>query len=244
LPHALTDLQKEYLAFIREYIRENEFSPRLEELAQHFKVKSPTAHKILQEIMKKGYLYFRRDPVSGFFIRLIERAGTNEMITEVPIAGRVGELGEVYDFPKELGHFASVLVGSLPENLFALVVMEPNPDVSIANGDLIIFDQGKKPQPGDICIGPIGNRFFLVRIAGKTLDKEVQSFETTIWYPIPENLIDPDVEQYLNWFPLAYDENSRDRFIAIAEEQNFPIAPLPPNFIVATALRLIRALTA
>jgi len=244
LPHALTDLQKEYLTFIREYIRENECSPRLEELAEHFQVKSPTAHKILQELMRKGYLYFRRDPVSGFFIRLIERAGSTEMVTEVPIAGRIGTLGEVYDFPQELGHFASVFVGSSAEKLFALVVMKPIPGVSITDDDLIIFDQGKKPQPGDICIGPIGDRLFLIRVAGKTIDKEVQSFETTIWYSMPEDLIDPDLEQYLNWYPLAYDEDFHDRFIAIADEQKFPITALPSNFIVATALRLSRALTA
>ncbi len=244
MPHALTDHQKEYLTFIREYIRENECSPRLDEIAKHFQVKSPTAHKLLEELMKKGYLYFKRDPVSGFFIRLIERAGTTELVTEVPIAGRVGDLGEVYDFPQELGHFASVFVGSSAENLFALVVMKSIRGVSITDGDLIIFDQGKKPQPGDICIGPIGNRFFLIRIAGKTIDKEVQSFETTIWYPIPENLIDPDVEQYLNWYPLAYDEDTHDQFIAIAEEQNFPITAIPSSFMVATALRLSRALTA
>lgn len=32
--------------------------------------------------------------------------------------------------------------------------------------------------------------------------------------------------------------------IAIAEEQNFPITALPSNFMVATAIRLSRALTA
>ena len=62
MPHALTKRQKEYLEFIRNYIRENESSPRLEEIAEHFGVKAPTAHKILQSLQSKGYLYFVRYP--------------------------------------------------------------------------------------------------------------------------------------------------------------------------------------
>ncbi len=46
MPHSLTDRQREYLEFIREFIKENESSPRLEEIAKHFGVSSPTAHKI------------------------------------------------------------------------------------------------------------------------------------------------------------------------------------------------------
>jgi len=50
MPHALTDRQREYLEFIREYIRKNESSPRLEEIAEHFHVTSPTAHKTLKAL--------------------------------------------------------------------------------------------------------------------------------------------------------------------------------------------------
>jgi SOS-response transcriptional repressor LexA len=50
------------------------------------------------------------------------------------------------------------------------MVTEDIPQASILSGDLIIFDLEKKPQPGDICIGPIGERFFLLQIAAKTMD--------------------------------------------------------------------------
>ena len=56
MPHALTERQKEYLEFIREYIRENEMSPGLDEIARHFDVKSPTAHKILEALQIKGFI--------------------------------------------------------------------------------------------------------------------------------------------------------------------------------------------
>lgn len=242
MPHSLTPRQKEYLEFIRAYIRENESSPRLEEIAEHFYVTAPTAHKVLEALMHKGYLYFGRDPVSGFFIRLIERAGSAEVVMEVPIAGRIGAYGEVYDFPQNLGHFATVLVGAQPGNVVALAVTADIPQASILSGDLILFDLEKSPQPGDICIGPIGDRFFLLKIAAKTLDKDIVSYETAQWYPIPENLTDPELEQKLNWYPLAYDDTTQELFEAIARDENYPIGPIPQNLILATALRLTRAL--
>src|SRR5271157_5682295 len=140
LPHSLTSTQREYLEFLRDFIRKNESSPRLEEIAEHFSVKAPTAHKILEALQSKGYLYFGRDPVSGFFIRLIERAGSTEVVMEVPIAGRVGAYGKVYDFPQNLGHFASVFIGATPGNVAALAVTENIPQANMLSGDLIIFD--------------------------------------------------------------------------------------------------------
>ena len=103
VPHALTTRQREYLEFIREYVKKNESSPRLEEIAKHFSVKSPTAHKTLKTLMRAGFLYFGRDSVSGFFIRLIERAGTTERMIEINTVGKVNRYGEVYDFPEKIG---------------------------------------------------------------------------------------------------------------------------------------------
>lgn len=242
MPHSLTSRQRETLEYLRGYIKANESSPRLEEIAEHFQVKAPTAHKILESLQSKGYLYFGRDPNSGFYIRLIERAGSAEVVMEVPLAGRVGKLGELYDFPQNLGHFASVFIGVQPENIFALGVSEPIPQASIIPGDVIIFDTKKKPQPGDICIGPIGERFFLIQIDSKTYDRETHSFETRQGYPIPEELTHPELGQLLNWYPLAYNETSHDTLYAIAEEQNWPVGPIPQEYVLGTALRLIRAL--
>lgn len=46
MPNALTKRQKEYLAFIKDYIAKNEGSPKLDEIADHFEVTSPSAHSI------------------------------------------------------------------------------------------------------------------------------------------------------------------------------------------------------
>jgi SOS-response transcriptional repressor LexA len=170
MPHSLTPRQREFLTFIKEYIQENESSPGLDEISAHFGVKAPTAHKMLEALQSKGYLYFGRDRVSGFFIRVIERAGSAEIMVEIALAGKIDGYGELYDFPQEIGHFASVLIGSKPDEVFALVVTEDIPQASMLASDFIIFDIGKKPQPGDICIAPMGERLFLVRVRSSSFE--------------------------------------------------------------------------
>lgn len=245
MPHALTARQREYLEFLRQYIKQNESSPRLEEIADHFGVKSPTAHKTLETLQSKGYLYFGRDSVSGFFIRLIERAGSTETVIEIPVAGKVNKYGEAYDFPQELGHFPTLLVGAEPEKVFALAVMDDIPQASILAQDLLICDYGKRPQPGDVGIIPFGrkaNRYILCQMYSLTFDRDTPQLVMANPYPITENLLDKDLEQKLNWTPLAYDEETEDYFLELAQEEEVPAGPIPPELVVATVLRLSRAL--
>lgn len=242
MPHALSALQRQYLEFIREYIKVNESSPRLDEIAAHFGVKSPTAHKALEALHNKGYIYFARDKFSGFFIRLIERAGSAEIMIEVPIVGKVNKLGEVYDFPELHGHFASVLAGANPEKIFALALTDDIPQASMLSQDLLICDFSKKAQPGDICLFPFGKRWVLIRVQSKTYDKNTWAFELRQDFPIPANLTKEGLEQWLNWHPLVYGEDTHDFFEQLAEEEAIPRTPIPSDWILAVVLRLTRHL--
>jgi SOS-response transcriptional repressor LexA len=245
MPHALTKRQREYLEFLRKYIRENESSPRLEETAEYFGVKSPTAHRTLEKLHNKGYIYFNRDSVSGFFIRLLERGGTAEIMIEIPIAGKVNRYGELRDYPKEHGHFASVLQGANHENVFALVASESIPEANILFGDLLICDLAKRPQPGDIAILPFGRsgkRFLLCRIHSLTSDKDLDNFEVSNPYPIPEKLLDTSPGQRFHWSPLAFGEGTEEYFNQEAEKEKMPLRAIPPDFVMATVLRLSRTL--
>ena len=223
MPHALTARQREYLEFLRNYVKENESSPRLDEIAEHFGVKLPTAHKTLEALHNKGYIYFARDSVSGFFIRLIERAGTSETMIEVVIAGKVNRHGELFEFPKKLGHFASVLPGAKPDEVFALVAAEGIPEANILAGDWLICDRSKRPQPGDIAILPLGKRgkrFFLCRIHSLTSDKDLDTLEASNQYPIPEKLLDTSPGQRFNWTPLAFGKETEEYFLQEAEKED------------------------
>lgn len=245
MPHALTHRQLEYLRYLREYIQKNESSPRLDEIASHFGVKPPTAHKTLEALHQKGYIYFARDSVSGFFIRLLERAGSAETVIDVVIAGKVNRYGELVDFPHKHGHFASVLPGANPEDVFALVVTENIFEASMLIGDLLICDRSKRPQPNDIVIFPFGKqgkRFLLCRVHSLTMDKDLDNLEASNQYPVPEKLLDTSPGQRLNWTPLAFGRETKEYFEQEAEREKMPLRALPSEFVVATVLRLTRHL--
>ncbi|MBC8504001.1 MAG: hypothetical protein ISR58_21590 [Anaerolineales bacterium] len=245
MPHALTPRQREYLEFLREYIKENESSPRLEEIADNFGVKPPTAHKALLALHNKGFIYFARDSISGFFIRLIERAGTAETLIEVAIVGKVNRYGELVEFPEKHGHFASVVQGADPEDIFALALDEDIPEANLLFGDWLICDRSKRPQPGDIAILPIskeGRRFLLCRIHSLTSDKDLESFEVSNQYPIPEDLLDTSLGQRFNWAPLAHNNETEEYFENELEKEGWPARAIPPELVMGTVLRLTRHL--
>lgn len=245
MPHSLTVRQREYIEFIRRYIQQNEASPRLEEIAKHFGVKSPTAHKTLKTLMAAGYLYFGRSSSSGFFIRLVERAGSAETVIEIPLAGKVNRYGELFEFPENHGHFATLLVGATPGEVFALAVWEDIPEASILAGDLLICDYGKRPQPGDIAILPFGKesgRWFLCNIHSLSSGKDLDSLEASNQYPIPEDLLDATQGQRFQWAPVAFGESTEEYILHEAEKESVPMRPIPPEFVMATVLRLTRNL--
>jgi SOS-response transcriptional repressor LexA len=246
MPHALTDRQQEYLDFLREYIRENETSPRLDELAEHFHVTSPTAHKMLKALQSKGYIYFNRDSVSGFFIRLLERAGTTEQLIDVAITGKVDRYGEIHEFPQKHGHLPVLARGAEPDEVFALQVYQAIPEASILPNDILICDLSKRPQPTDIAVLPLsmdGKKMILCKIHSLTLDGEMPNLEVSNPYPIPEDLVEEEYKQKLHWWPLSYSEETEDYLLDRTEEGSIPIGPIPPDLVVATVLRLIRNLS-
>ncbi len=242
MPHALTKRQREYLDFIKSFIRDNESSPRLGQIAKHFKVKPPSVHKMLEVLQRKGYLYFGRDSTSGFFIRLVERAGSAEAVTEIVIAGKLNQYGEVVEFPKKHGHFASLIKGSKPEELFGIVAIEEIPNCGILIGDLIIFDYGMKPKQNEVALIAIGERWLLIRVVSKTFDKLIRSDVMASDYPIPEDLRNVEREQLLNWHPFAFDESTEKYFLKLAEVEEIRMGPIPSVVVAATAIRLSRQL--
>ena len=217
MSHTLTPRQREYLEFIRQYIQENESSPRLEEIASHFDVTSPTARNTLVALQNNGYLYFGRSKFSGFFIRLIERYGSSESVIEIPIVGKVNKYGEVSVFPSRLGHFATLLLDSEPGELFALTMAGEIQQEGIIAHDVIIFEHGIIPGPGDICIAPIGTKQFLIQI-------------------------DEQIDPKYTWHPLAHDKENPDYFTDLLREQDWQLETIPGSFIIAIALRLTRHL--
>jgi SOS-response transcriptional repressor LexA len=219
MPQYLTDRQQEYLDFIRDYIRENESAPRLDEIARHFSVASPTAHKALETLQDKGYLYFGRDSYTGFYIRLFELEDTSSGVTEIHFLGDVDPFGIVRNFPKITVHSATPTLRSNPKDLFAFHVAGDLPVFNMLPHDVLIMDQGKTPQVGDICLTRIDNYHVLVQITNE--DEQTGR---------------------LSWTTLDEDDENNPVIATIQESQDSLLQLLPRDFIIATALRLTRYL--
>jgi SOS-response transcriptional repressor LexA len=219
MPQDLTDRQQEYFDFIRDYIQENESAPRLDEIAGHFGVSSPTAHKALDTLQDKGYLYFGRDSYTGFYIRLFEFEDTFSGVTEIHFLGDVDPFGIVRNFPQKTVHSATPTLRSKPEDLFALHVAGNLPAFNMVPHDVLIMDQGKAPQVGDICLTLIDKHHVLVQIT----DEDEQTGR-------------------LSWITLDEDDDNNPVIIAIQGSQESFLQSLPRDFIIATALRLTRYL--
>lgn len=179
---------------------------------------------------------------SAFIIRVIERAETAETVTEIATRGWFDNHGELMNLPSEIGHFVTTLVGANPGNLFASAAKADLPQASILMRDLIIFDMEKEPQPGDICIGSIGSRLFLTQINSRTFDERTPPLVMKQDYQLPMIFLPEDRQHRFHWHPLAYNDDSHDYFMNIADQERFQLKPLPRDFIAATGLRLIRAL--
>ena len=219
MPQELTDRQQAYLDFIREYIQVNESAPRLDEIARRFGVSSPTAHKALVTLQEKGYLYFGRDSYTGFYIRLFELEDTSSGVTEIHFLGDVDPYGIVHNFPQKTVHSATPTLRSNPKDLFAFHIAGNPPAINMLPHDVLIMDQGKSPQVGDICLTLIDKYHVLVQITAE----------------------DQQTGQ-LSWITLDEDDDNNPVVIAVQESQDSYQQSLPRDFILATALRLTRYL--
>ena len=215
----LTDRQQEYLDYIRNYIQRNESAPRLDEIATHFGITSPTTHKALDTLQEKGYLYFGRDSVSGFYIQLIEFVDISVEVAEISILGNVDQFGIVHKFPQKVSHTVTLTLQSNPKDLFALRISANLPEFNLVPHDIIIMDQGREPQVGDICMTLVNDDRILIQITDE--DQETGR---------------------LSWMTL--DANDSDNPVTSEKQKSLAPYPqlLPRDFILATALRLTRYL--
>lgn len=237
MPNSLTERQREYLGFIHEYIKENESSPRLEEIAQHFYVTNPTASRTLKTLEEKGHLYFNRDKVSGFYIRTPEFFTSDGELKEVPVLGLVDKYGEIHKFQEYHQHFPFMLPDS-DQKVFALTSFQHIQSANILARDRMIFTAGGEAEPGDICIYPLGERLFLVKMYETVFSDDVPFIDMAIQWQEKCK----EYPNHLFWWPLAFSDENDDYFADVAREQQIHWGPIDRNITIGKAVRLVRRL--
>lgn len=144
-----TPRQRQIYVFIRSYLAEKGYPPKLDEIAAHLGVSAPsTVHEHLTQMAAKGILKRSRHKQ-----RSSEPAVEPVLpAVELPLVGSVvaGPPTESYMLPESV---------SVPANMvgrgkhFALRVLgESMRDEDIAEGDILVVRQTQRAAPGDLVI--------------------------------------------------------------------------------------------
>ena len=171
----LTKRQKEILDFIKFYTKKNDYSPTIEEIADHLGVSSvSTVHEHLENLKKKGYLRRQENQPRG-----IEILSLNPMI-QITLLGEItaGQPVETYNH-KEIISIPKSLISS-SKKVFALrVVGNSMIDENINDGDIVLVRETDEVNNGDKVIALLNGE--------TTLKKFYKGKEGIILYPANKN---------------------------------------------------------
>ena len=146
---ALTKRQREILDYVREFIRENGYSPSLEEIGRHFGLSSvATVHKHVQHLVQKGHL--RKAWNRSRSVEPVEEESDG---VEIPLLGTVaaGDPIAAIEVPEKV---------RIPESfrrngtsLFALRVKGDSMiDEQIRDGDTVIVESRPVARDGETVV--------------------------------------------------------------------------------------------
>jgi len=149
---ALTKRQREILDYIRLFIRENGYSPSLEEIGKHFGLSSvATVHKHVQHLVQKGQLRkaWNRS-------RSVEPVEDDPHLGEIPLLGTVaaGNPIAAVEIPEKVTVPEALLRNGTP--VFALRVKGDSMiDEQIRDGDTVIVESRQEARDGETVVALI-----------------------------------------------------------------------------------------
>ena len=97
----LTPKQKKIFEYIKKYIKENDYSPSLEEVGKRFKLAKSTIHEHVETLREKGYL--NKLDYQARAIEITENRKSPELV-DIPLFGTIaaGEPIEVFENPETI----------------------------------------------------------------------------------------------------------------------------------------------
>jgi len=142
----LTKKQKNILKFIEAYIKKNDYSPTLEEIAKYFRLSSvATVHQHVAALEQKGYLNKTENQR-----RSINVFGKEKLIS-VPLLGTIAAGGQIEMF-QQSGETIAIPKNKIKpnQNYFTLKVAgESMIEKNINNGDIVLVKEQKTANNGD-----------------------------------------------------------------------------------------------
>ncbi|NNL67866.1 MAG: transcriptional repressor LexA [Myxococcales bacterium] len=178
---ALTKRQREILDYVRLFIRENGYSPSLEEIGRHFGLSSvATVHKHVQHLVQKGQL--RKAWNRSRSVEPVE-PGDAEAGVEIPLLGTVaaGNPIAAIEVPEKIAVPEHLLRNGTP--VYALRVAGNSMiEEQIRDGDTVIVESRQEARDGETVVA-------LIRGEEATLKKLYRKGDTVRLMPA-----NPDME--------------------------------------------------
>ena len=147
----LTDSQRKTLQFIRQYVAQHGYAPKLQEIAEGIGISSRgVAHRYVQALIEAGYLENTSGRHRG--LRLL----ADETETRLPLLGKIaaGLPIEAIEGQDEI-NLADFFMGP---GRFALKVQgDSMVEAGILDGDIAIIRQQNQAHNGDIVVALIDN---------------------------------------------------------------------------------------
>jgi len=154
----LTKRQSEVLKFIRDFVKDYDYSPSCREIANGLNVSSPaTIHQHLQTLKSKGFLNIEKDCARGLEINK-ELIGFGKSI-ELPLAGLItaGEPIEAVEDNETMAVPADLVPD---ESAFVLKVSGQSMiNEGILDGDYVVVERNHSPQNGDVVVALLNNAY-------------------------------------------------------------------------------------
>ncbi len=154
----LTKRQSEILKFVKEFIRDYDYSPSYREIADGVGVSSPaTIHQHLQLLKSKGFLDC--DGEMGRSLSLTTKVMKLGKTIELPLVGLItaGEPIEALEENESMAVPADLVVD---ENAFILKVKgESMIDEGILSGDYVVVERNHYPRNGDVVVALLNNAY-------------------------------------------------------------------------------------
>jgi len=146
-----TDSQRKTLTFIRHYVAQHGYAPKLQEIADGIGIRSRgVIHRYVQALITEGHL--ENTPGRHRGLKLVESPGD----TRLPLLGKIAAGQPIEAIP---GHdeinLADFFMGA---GRFALKVQgESMIDAGILDGDIAVIKQQNDAHNGDIVVALIDN---------------------------------------------------------------------------------------
>jgi repressor LexA len=151
----LTKRQAQILAYITDYIGENNYAPSYREIGQHFGLSSTaTIAEHIDSLKQKGYLSHEENLARS--IQVNPALSTESEYFSIPLLGAIAAgrpieaiaTNETIDIPRDM----------MGNNIYALRVRgESMIEDGILSGDYVIIEQSRIAKNGDIVVALIDN---------------------------------------------------------------------------------------